>query len=187
MKNNKMLCLLCILPILFSCGETSTPSVNPSVNTESPTTTLTPTTEVPTTTPIDPLEELYNRVENCVLNDNYTLKYTLNEVEVIRRYTKTAYINDKSNAGYAENETGIFDFSLYKTNVVAGKDYLKNDQNAPLKDLYKVQVTTVTSEREFTGNLVASLKNVNYAKIPSLKQSDNGLYNIHYNYLNIYR
>ena len=162
MANKQLLCILMVLPVLFACGETSNPSTNNSVTTETPTT-IAPTT-TPTTTPINVLEELYSRVENCVLNDNYTLKYTLNGVEVVRRYTPNAYINDQENVGYAEDSTGIFEYSLFKTNVVASQDYLKAKDSTPLKGLYTVDVTTVTSEREFTGNLVNSLKNVNYSK-----------------------
>lgn len=187
MKNKKLFYLLISIPVLFACGENVTSSIVPStVTSSSIPTTVSPSNET-TTTPtstVDPLTELYNRIDKCVTEDNYSMKYTLNGVEVVRKYLPNAYYNSEEAVGYAEDETGIFGYTIFQKYVVADKEYLKDENGDALKGLYSIEVEHVTSERSFVGKLVNSLDHINYSKVPTLKESDTkGLYKISYNYI----
>ena len=185
MKNKRLFCILISIPVLFACGESVSSSIVPSAPTSSSIpTTVVPSTTVAPTTIADPLGELYNRIDKCVKEDNYSIKYTLNEVDVVRKYLPNAVYDFKEGSGYAEDDTGIFGYSIFQKYVVADKEYLKDDAGEVLKGLYTVEVETVTDERSFVGKLVNSLDHINYSKIKSLKESDTkGLYRISYNYI----
>ena len=173
MKNNRLFCVLISIPVLFACGENVSSSIVPSAPTSSSIpTTVVPSTTVAPTTIADPLGELYNRIDKCVKEDNYSIKYTLNEVDVVRRYLPNAFYDFKKGSGYAEDDTGIFSYSIFQKHVVADKEYLKDDAGEALKGLYTVEVETVTEERSFVGKLVNSLDHINYSKVKSLKESD---------------
>ena len=103
---NKLLLILLAIPVLIACGESATSQVtSSSVNS-----TISNTTSIVPTTSIEPLTELYNRINASVTGKNYSLRYNLNGVDVQRLYLPNAFYDVSSSIGYAEDSKGIFSY-----------------------------------------------------------------------------